>query len=227
MTLASTMDAKTVNRLAYGIPMFIAAMAAVWFGAWFTLTFVAIALAVVVWEHKTLFGRANSGDVRHMVILLTIITAVGLGRLVYLGFTDRPRLLLVFLLIVATDVGAYFGGRLFKRRLTKRQFSRYSPNKTWEGALSGYGLALVVGALLMWFTNTTTLAFLLLVLLVPLGAIYGDLFESAIKRKTHVKDASNVAGEMGGLSDRADSMTGGALIELLVAGVFAMLATVF
>ena len=47
---------------------------------------------------------------------------------------------LLFLLIWASDVGAYFSGRLLGRR---KLAPRISPNKTWEGVYGGIILALI------------------------------------------------------------------------------------
>lgn len=119
-----------------------------------------------------------------------------------------------FLLTIATvlmvwggDVFAYFGGRTFgKRKLAPK----ISPNKTWEGFLSGYlgcfvGLAIAIYAV-PFETGFNLIVALPLVLLVGTFGPIGDLIESKIKRKAGVKDSSDLLPGHGGFFDRFDAL---------------------
>jgi phosphatidate cytidylyltransferase len=119
----------------------------------------------------------------------------------------RQWLLWLFFLTSLTDIGGYFaGGALGKRRLAPR----VSPGKTWEGAIGGALLAacLCGVALWVWHNNgqisgwQTWLAVMsgLIVL-----AVFGDLFESVMKRATGVKDSGTILPGHGGILDRMDS----------------------
>ena len=115
------------------------------------------------------------------------------------------------------DTGAYLGGRLFGRRPLARKIS---PNKTIEGLFCGMLLAIVsvflAGLFQAWLTQTDAVYLGLAVAI--LGPI-GDLFESAIKRDAHTKDAGRLFGPHGGVLDRAD----GALFTI-IAGYYVWLA---
>lgn len=119
-----------------------------------------------------------------------------------------------FILTIATvlmvwggDVFAYFGGRSFgKRKLAPS----ISPNKTWEGFISGYfgcfaGLALALYAVPLETGITMTLMLPLILLVGTFGPI-GDLIESKIKRKAGVKDSSDLLPGHGGFFDRFDAL---------------------
>jgi phosphatidate cytidylyltransferase len=115
------------------------------------------------------------------------------------------------------DTAAYFGGRLFGRRLLAPSIS---PHKTVEGLFCGMLIAIlsifVAGLYQDWLTQGDAL--LLGLTVAALGPL-GDLFESLVKRDAGAKDAGNVFGAHGGALDRLD-----AVIFTIVAGYYVWLA---
>jgi phosphatidate cytidylyltransferase len=113
-------------------------------------------------------------------------------------------LLWMLLLTTATDVGGFFSGRALGRR---KLAPSLSPGKTWEGAAGGMLLALVIclTALLMLSNWSVGVAVLLTMGLVVV-AIFGDLFESLLKRSTGLKDSGGLLPGHGGVLDRIDSI---------------------
>ena len=118
--------------------------------------------------------------------------------------TGAWMLLLMLLVIWGADVGAYFSGKNFgKTKLAPI----VSPNKTWEGAIGGLVLAVVIGtivAVILGLRLNWALFIPFLLLMVTLS-IVGDLFESMLKRRAQIKDSSNILPGHGGLLDRLDS----------------------
>jgi phosphatidate cytidylyltransferase len=125
--------------------------------------------------------------------------------------------LLLLLMSVAwiSDSAAYFAGRRFGRR---KLAPSISPGKTWEGvagavlAVSAY--ALLWGyALQPYFPQAFKAApfgafgMLLFLWLLTAVGIYGDLFESALKRRAGVKDSGALLPGHGGVLDRIDALT--------------------
>ena len=111
----------------------------------------------------------------------------------------------IFASIWVCDSAAYFAGRAFGKH---RLFERISPNKTWEGALSGF-LAAVLMFLLARQLVLPYLSWaqaLVCGILIGLFGQLGDLVESLMKRDSGVKDSSSLIPGHGGVLDRFDSI---------------------
>jgi phosphatidate cytidylyltransferase len=110
-----------------------------------------------------------------------------------------------FLVLMGSDVGAYYTGRaLGKRKLAPS----ISPGKTWEGAVGGVVAALAMAALAhFWFFRQLPPKYMLpLAAIMAVLGIFGDLAESALKRGAGAKDAANILPGHGGILDRLDSL---------------------
>jgi len=114
-------------------------------------------------------------------------------------------LLLVILLAVVSDSGAYFVGRYMGK--TKLAPS-VSPNKTVEGAVGGFVATVVAGWLLFKMMDGTWVMgpVLLFSAIVSILAQLGDLAGSALKRAAGVKDSGWIFPGHGGLLDRTCSL---------------------
>jgi phosphatidate cytidylyltransferase len=104
-----------------------------------------------------------------------------------------------------SDVGAFIVGRRFGRTPLAPILS---PTKTREGVVgnvlgAGVGLAPFAALLAPDFEPQ---ALLVIVALVAVGSLWGDLFESAVKREAGVKDAARWLPGFGGILDRIDSL---------------------
>jgi len=116
-------------------------------------------------------------------------------------------LLFVLAIVWAADIGAYFAGRFFGKRLLAEHIS---PKKTVEGLLGGIGAALIIAIIAGFMLGLTLVAWvvwLLLVVVVVLWSVVGDLFESMLKRIANVKDSGTILPGHGGFFDRIDSLT--------------------
>jgi len=122
------------------------------------------------------------------------------------------KLCFLYLIVVtkSADIGAYFVGKRFGR---SKLLPRISPGKTWEGLCGGIGTALVA-SLLFWVFSDGSLGdirfsagdSLALGGMLTIAGVFGDLFESMIKRSASAKDSSNAIPGMGGLLDVLDSL---------------------
>ncbi len=114
-------------------------------------------------------------------------------------------LLLVILLVVVSDSGAYFVGMYLGRT---KLAPNVSPNKTVEGAVGGLIATMAAGWLLLeirggsWDTGPVLLFSAMISLLAQLG----DLAGSALKRSAGVKDSGWIFPGHGGLLDRTCSL---------------------
>jgi phosphatidate cytidylyltransferase len=120
-------------------------------------------------------------------------------------------IVLMILLVVASDSGAYFAGRSLGRI---KLLPRVSPNKTVEGAIGGLA-AVVVAALILrpWLVPAWTARSAVAIGLgVGVLAQAGDLANSAYKRVVGVKDSGWLFPGHGGLMDRACSLVFAAVL---------------
>lgn len=116
-----------------------------------------------------------------------------------------PIIILMLLLVVASDSGAYFVGRSLG---CVKLLPRVSPNKTVEGAIGGLTVCLVVAIALrpLLASQWTVGAVVIMALAVGVLAQFGDLAGSAFKRVAGVKDSGWIFPGHGGLLDRTCSL---------------------
>jgi phosphatidate cytidylyltransferase len=138
--------------------------------------------------------------------------AIGLARIALVEPEGRILLLFFLVLIAATDVGAYFGGKRFGRR---KLAPVVSPNKTWEGFVAGMLLAAVAAAGGAAIFGQPLLPWLGVCLLVAAVSVVGDLMESKFKRGAGLKDSGSLLPGHGGVLDRIDSHVAAAPVFLL------------
>ena len=110
-------------------------------------------------------------------------------------------LVLVFLVVWASDIGGYVAGRGIGG---PKLAPRISPNKTWAGAIGGFAVSLAAAALWSFAGAGGLLVMLLLAAVLSVVSQLGDLAESAVKRHFGVKDSSHIIPGHGGLLDRLD-----------------------
>lgn len=129
--------------------------------------------------------------------------------------TGAYAVLWLFLVVWATDIGAYAAGRLLGG---PRLAPRLSPNKTWAGVAGGFVAAAVTGSVLGPSLGVSSRGLVgALSAFVSLAAQLGDLAESAVKRHFKVKDMSGLIPGHGGLFDRVDGLLAAAPAVALVA----------
>lgn len=108
----------------------------------------------------------------------------------------------MFVLIWSNDTFAYLTGRFFGKN---KLFERISPKKTWEGTIGGFAFTLLAGSLFSLFTNGDTFFWIISALIISPCSIFGDLFQSLMKRHAGVKDSGNILPGHGGILDRFDA----------------------
>lgn len=125
--------------------------------------------------------------------------------------------LYILLIVWATDIAAFFGGRGIGG---PKVWARVSPKKTWSGALTGLAAAIVTGGLAAWVTRAGDIsAGLLLAAPISVAAQAGDFLESAVKRRFGVKDSGHIIPGHGGILDRVDGLFGAAALAWLIAAL--------
>ncbi|NNE58115.1 MAG: phosphatidate cytidylyltransferase [Hellea sp.] len=137
-------------------------------------------------------------------LLIPCLTVIGLrGSGTGISDTGFQLVFYIMLVVIAADVGAYFGGSYFKG---PKLVPKLSPKKTWSGLLCGILFGAFFGGLfgLVWKLGPVNSA--IIAVPIVLFSVIGDFFESAVKRRMNVKDASDLIPGHGGMLDRLDSL---------------------
>ena len=183
------------------------------------LSFAILFAGVFFWIISTFFlyhypKYTNSWNGRFKLTtvgLLTIIPAW--NGMIILKFLNPNGylLLLIVILVAATDIGAYFTGKSFGHR---KLAEKLSPKKTWEGVFGGSAACILAAILLALSANVlipeayeiSAFSSVLLVLSVIFFSITGDLLESMLKRNRGIKDSGDLLPGHGGILDRIDGL---------------------
>ncbi len=135
-----------------------------------------------------------------MLYVLSLYQEYGIGALLWL-----------VVVVASADIGAYFVGKSIGRT----PFSISSPSKTREGVYGGIAVATAAGFFIgIGIVEDMTQA-ILISMLTAFAAVFGDLFESYLKRSAGVKDSGNILPGHGGVLDRIDGYLFGAIVMLI------------
>lgn len=199
------------------------------FGALATLAAITVGAIVAAFGTPAVRMWRIAGIVFYGVVILALLLIRGEATWNQPGVVDTGLWagLMLGCVIWATDTSAYFTGRQVGG---EKLAPDISPGKTWSGAIGGLAMGTLVG-LIVWLLvvpqSPWWIGLLLSAALSIIGQI-GDLAESGIKRRFRVKDSGDIIPGHGGLMDRLDSLTFGALfvytVGLLHAGSGAIAA---
>lgn len=138
-------------------------------------------------------------------LLLCPILWVAMNSL--FAVSDGRYWLLYSLIVVwVMDIGGYFVGRQWGKHPL---CAKVSPKKTREGLYGGLVCLLPFVALGGWVLHVSGWQWLWLLLasyIAAVFAVFGDLFESVLKRHADVKDSGQLLPGHGGVLDRMDGV---------------------
>ena len=113
--------------------------------------------------------------------------------------------LLIIILCIATDIGGYVFGNLFKGP----KLTHLSPKKTISGLIGGYILTFLASIIFLHYYSLNenfSMNFVIFVFLISSVSQLGDIFISYFKRLSKMKDTGKLIPGHGGLLDRIDGM---------------------
>jgi len=172
----------------------------------FTAAFLLVpALAIALTDRR---------DRRLSSLYSVAIMVAGYGLIDLRMTAGTPVILWLVLIVVASDVLGYFVGRVVGG---PKFWPSVSPKKTWSGTLAGWAGSALVG-LGYVLAGYGTLWLVPLSVVIAFAGQMGDVWESWIKRRCGVKDASTLIPGHGGVLDRFDALIG-AIVVLILLGL--------
>lgn len=171
---------------------------------YFSSILLAILLIIIFFEWQKMFALQGLS----YWLILPFYPILPFVLLIYLNQHPlyHELLLDLFILVASFDTGSYIVGTLLGAH---KIAPHISAKKTWEGVIGGYIFAAVgfiglvryeQGKLLPW-SFMLGFSFIICAL-----SLLGDLFESWLKRRAHVKDAGTMLPGHGGFLDRFDGI---------------------
>ena len=155
-----------------------------------------------------------------MGILYVAVPLSAAVRITGNGGEFNGRLLFsLFIIIWASDVGAYCIGSMLGQRPGSRKLApSISPKKSWWGFWGGVVLGTAASVILnlVGWLGFSIIHAVALGVIVSVAGVCGDLFESLWKRHFGVKDSGSIIPGHGGMLDRIDS----ALIAIPAAAAY-------
>lgn len=201
---------NTLERISYICLVAVICYAITWIAMGYFLYIVMAAIVgaiVMVHSYQAKQSPARISDLYWYFIGTLLFVACWYSiNIIRFKVGGSNQLLMLLLLVWATDSAAYFSGKYFGKTPLA---AAISPAKSWEGikgaALAVLLLTVVEGAII----RSNFSVFLVIVLINAatfVASIYGDLFESMMKRIANCKDSGSLLPGHGGLLDRLDSL---------------------
>lgn len=191
-------------------------------------------LAVIFWFFIAPFILARGMNLSlqrlrpFYVVLGLILLPATWFAIVFLRELGLVFLLSTMALVWVADIGAYFVGKAIGKRKLAVQIS---PGKSVEGAVGGLVLCYAYATACVFFLPFESTLFgawairfgwvpmFIMVTLLTAFSIFGDLFESQLKRLAGVKDSSHLLPGHGGVLDRVDALIPTMPIAAILAGL--------
>ena len=204
------MKQETFKRILSSIIIIPIALFFIIKGSFFFIFFISIFFLVIAYEWYNMNKKKKYLYPGFFFLFFSIYSA-------YLFRNDDSNeafltFLIVILICVATDIGGYIFGKVFKGP----KLIKISPNKTYAGMLGGYFLSIIsVSFFLNYIHQNYLLEYgsweftaegLILVILISSVSQIGDLIVSYFKRISKIKNTGKILPGHGGLLDRIDGI---------------------
>lgn len=167
-------------------------------------------IAMVFYNSNTIIKDFGAMVLGWLYISLPLAFLLRIGNLIFDESNTELfpfygiQILIVFILIWASDTFAYLIGRKFGKTPLA---PKLSPKKSVEGFIGGIVCTILFAlALHYFFPFMAQIHFVVLALICAVVGSLGDLFESKIKRSLGIKDSGTMLGGHGGFLDRMDSI---------------------
>ena len=171
--------------------------------------FISICFFITCYEWHMMTSNKKYNLLGFLFLIFSFYSAYKLRNIYGTGTRggEYAWLLGITIICVATDIGGYIFGKIFKGpKLTK-----FSPNKTYAGMIGGYFLSIISINIYLqnpYFIGGVELSrqFFVFIILISSVSQLGDIIISYFKRLSKIKDTGKIIPGHGGLLDRIDGM---------------------
>lgn len=199
---------STIEIISYTVSMSLIITACL--GSWEVL-FLILALnlmALSIFVLSRFAGNHAIFDIIAKQVLGVVYIPVSLSLLIFIKELENGTFWIIWLMIVifSNDTGAFYSGTFFGK---KKLSPNISPNKTIEGSFGGVVASMSVGFIFCQiFFHDLSLSLLTVPgsFMLAIAGQIGDLFESAMKRASRIKDSGRILPGHGGMLDRIDGL---------------------
>jgi len=158
-----------------------------------------------IYEIINLFFKSGNSHKLFFTLSLIIYFILSAGFL-YFSHLNSNLLLFSFLIISIFDSFSQITGQFFGKH---KIIPKISPNKTIEGTIGGFIIAMVSSLLMRNLYDGLSWGTIIMTTGLIFFAFLGDLLASIYKRRYNVKDYSKIIPGHGGFLDRFDSLIAG------------------
>jgi len=142
------------------------------------------------------FKLYKSLPIIYVFISFIFFIIIDFDKIIFLNFN------LFILTVISFDIFSYIIGKNFG----KNNFTKISPNKTYEGLFGGALSSICLSLLFSYiFEIHVNIELIFYISLIILSSFIGDIIESFFKRKNNLKNSSKFIPGHGGVFDRFDS----------------------
>ena len=197
------MNQELIKRILSSIVLIPVALFFIIKGSFLFIFFISTCFCIISYEWHMMRKKKSYYFLGFLFLIFSFVTIYELRFANYIIGKDYMWVLIILIICVATDVGGYIFGKIFKGpKLTK-----LSPNKTYAGMFGGYILSLIALSFsFQYFKLELSIEWLFFTLLVSSVSQLGDIIISYFKRLSKIKDTGKIIPGHGGLLDRVDGM---------------------
>ena len=197
------MNQELIKRILSSIVLIPVALFFIIKGSFLFIFFISTCFCIISYEWHMMRKKKSYYFLGFLFLIFSFVTIYELRFANYSIGKDYIWVLIVTIICVATDIGGYIFGKLFKGpKLTK-----FSPNKTYSGMAGGYILSLIALSIsFQYFRLEPSIEWLFFTLLISSVSQMGDITISYFKRLSKIKDTGKIIPGHGGLLDRVDGM---------------------